>query len=52
MERLNALPLVDLPGISLRLEQIVVGIDKLPVGSYGRPSKMAENENGLSLIHI
>ena len=46
MERLNALPLVDLPGISLRLEQIVVGIDKLPVGSYGRPSKMAENENG------
>jgi uroporphyrin-3 C-methyltransferase len=43
LERLNALPLVDLAGISLRLEQIVVGVDKLPLGSYGRPSEKAEN---------
>lgn len=46
LERLNALPLVDLPGISLRLEQIVVGVDKLPLGSYGRPSEKAENGDG------
>ena len=45
LERLNALPLIDLPGISLRLEQIVVGIDKLPLGSYGRPSAKAENDD-------
>lgn len=45
LERLNAVPLVDLPGISLRLEQIVVGIDKLPIGSYGRPSENAENQD-------
>lgn len=43
LERLNALPFVDLPGISLRLEQIVVGVDKLPLASYGRPSGKAEN---------
>ena len=43
LERLSALPFVDVPGISLRLEQIVVGIDKLPLGSYGRPSEKAEN---------
>lgn len=45
LERLNTVPLVDLPGISLRLEQIVVGIDKLPIGSYGRPSEKAENQD-------
>lgn len=43
LERLNALPFVDVPGISLRLEQIVVGVDKLPLASYGRPSEKAEN---------
>ena len=45
LERLNALPLVDLAGISLRLEQIVVGVDKLPLGSYGRPSEKAQNDD-------
>lgn len=44
LERLNAVPFVDLAGISLRLEQIVVGVDKLPLGSYGRPSEKAENQ--------
>ena len=45
LERLNAVPFIDLSGISLRLEQIVVGVDKLPLGSYGRPSEKAENQN-------
>lgn len=35
--RLNELPMVDVPGISLRLEQIVAGIDKLPFAVHGRP---------------
>lgn len=35
--RLNELPLVDVPGISLRLEQIVAGIDKFPFAVHGRP---------------
>ena len=43
LERLNALPFVDVPGISLRLEQIIASIDKLPLASYGRPSEKAEN---------
>lgn len=42
--RLTALPFVDMPGISLRLEQIVVGVDKLPLKSYGRPAEKAENK--------
>lgn len=37
--RLNALPLVDAPGISLRLEQLILGIDKLPLAAYGRPAE-------------
>ena len=35
---LHALPLVDLPGISLRLEQIVGHVDKFPLAVYGRPT--------------
>jgi uroporphyrin-3 C-methyltransferase len=42
MERLNALPFVDMAGVSLRLEQIVIGVDKLPLASYGRPAEKAE----------
>lgn len=45
LERLNALPFVDVAGLSLRLEQMVAGIDRLPLAAYGRPgeasSKMA-----------
>jgi uroporphyrin-3 C-methyltransferase len=37
LAKLNALPFVDVPGISLRLEQIILGIDKLPLAAYGRP---------------
>lgn len=44
LERLNALPFVDMPGISLRLEQVILGIDKLPLASYGRPEKTPENQ--------
>jgi uroporphyrin-III C-methyltransferase len=44
MARLNALPFVDAPGLSLRLEQVLVSVDKLPLTSYGRPEKTAEND--------
>ena len=44
LERLNALPFVDTPGVSLRLEQIVLGIDKLPLAADGRPEKTAKIE--------
>src|SRR5574343_11006 len=48
--RLTALPFVDTPGISLRLEQIVVGIDKLPLLSYGRPVEKAENRKAAEAL--
>jgi len=47
LARLNALPFVDMPGISLRLEQVLVGVDKLPLVSHGRPEKTAENEKAV-----
>lgn len=37
LERLNALPFVDVPGVSLRLEQGVLGADKWPLAGLGRP---------------
>lgn len=39
LERLNALPFADIPGISLHLEQVVVAVDKLPLAAYGRPAE-------------
>jgi uroporphyrin-3 C-methyltransferase len=42
LERLGALPLADSPGISLRLEQVLLAIDKLPLAAYGRPPEKAE----------
>ena len=44
LERLNALPFVDMPGISLRLEQLILGVDKLPLTAYGRPVDKAESQ--------
>ena len=43
LARLAALPLADLPGISLRLEQVLLAIDKLPLTAHGRPPAMPEN---------
>lgn len=43
LSRLSALPFADIPGISLRLEQLVGMVDKLPLRAYGRPLKTAEN---------
>lgn len=40
---LMALPLIDVPGISLRLEQLAQGIDKLPLKVYGRPVEARTN---------
>lgn len=37
LERLNALPFVDVSGISLHIEQVVAGVDKLPLAAYARP---------------
>lgn len=42
LERLNALPFVDMPGVSLRLEQLIHGVDKLPLTAYGRPVEKKE----------
>jgi uroporphyrin-3 C-methyltransferase len=42
LERLQALPVVDLAGMSLHIEQALLGIDKLPLSSYGRPAIVAE----------
>jgi len=42
LQRLNALPFVDFPGVSLRLEQLIGGIDKLPLAAYGRPVEQME----------
>ena len=38
LEHLNALPFVDVPGISLRLEQLVSAADKWPLASQSRPA--------------
>lgn len=37
LDRLRALPFVDLPGMSLKIENIIVGIDKLPLAMDERP---------------
>lgn len=42
LARLGALPFADIPGISLRLEQVVVAVDKLPLAAYGRPPETTE----------
>ena len=47
LARLNALPFVDMPGISLRLEQVLIAIDKLPLVSAGRPEKTAEDDKAV-----
>lgn len=41
MARLNSLPFVDLPGLSLRLEEVIVAVDKFPLGALGRPAEVA-----------
>ncbi|HSG21834.1 MAG TPA: uroporphyrinogen-III C-methyltransferase [Azonexus sp.] len=50
LERLSALPFADVPGISLRLEQVLIGIDKLPLASGGRPPETAENSQADELL--
>ena len=42
LERLAALPFADIPGISLRLEQVITAVDKLPLAAYGRPLEKVE----------
>jgi uroporphyrin-3 C-methyltransferase len=42
LARLSALPTVDLPGTSLRIEQVLVAIDKLPLAMDSRPQAAPE----------
>ncbi len=42
IERLQAVPQADLPGVALRLEQLAAGIDRLPLASRGRPAAEPE----------
>ncbi len=42
LQRLNAIPFVDFPGLSLRLEQAILGVDKLPLTSESRPAAKVE----------
>jgi uroporphyrin-III C-methyltransferase len=41
MARLNSLPFVDVPGLSLRLEEVIIAVDKFPLGALGRPAEVA-----------
>lgn len=42
LDRLRALPLVDVPGMSLRLENLILGVDKLALAQDERPRPAAE----------
>lgn len=37
MDRLKALPAVDVPGLTLKLDNLVVAVDALPLAAEGRP---------------
>ena len=42
LARINAMPQIDTSGMSLRLEQVLLGVDKLPLAADGRPSAKTE----------
>ncbi len=44
LDRLHALPQIDLPGIYLRLEKIIEAVDNLPLAASGRPREEHRNE--------
>lgn len=46
LERLRAIPAVDVPGMSLRLEHIVVGADTLPLAFEARAREGAKDGGG------
>ena len=46
LERLTALPPVDLAGTSVRIEQVLDAIDKLPLAMDARPSEAAQKSDG------
>src|SRR5574343_1514242 len=49
LQKLNALPFVDMPGISLRLEQVILGVDKLSLASLGRPVEKTESQKAVEV---
>ncbi|MBI3150348.1 MAG: uroporphyrinogen-III C-methyltransferase [Betaproteobacteria bacterium] len=49
MDRLKALPYVDLTGMSLRLDQIISGIDRLPFAFEERPAAAAASPSAPDL---
>lgn len=42
LQRLGNLPVVDTVGLGLRLEQLVNGIDRLPLAAHGRPENSSK----------
>lgn len=46
LDRLRALPFVDLPGMSLKLENVIVAIDKLPLAADERPRPAEKPRTG------
>jgi len=46
LERLTALPTVDLAGTSVRIEQVLDAIDKLPLAMDARPSEAGQKSDG------
>ena len=49
LERLQALPVVDLAGMSAQIEEALLSIDSLPLSNYGRPANQAEKVDGAPL---
>jgi uroporphyrin-3 C-methyltransferase len=52
IQQLSALPVADVPGISLRLEQVVIAVDKLPLAAYGRPPEKTENAQPAAALPV
>jgi uroporphyrin-3 C-methyltransferase len=50
LERLKALPVVDLAGTSLLVEQVLLAIDKLPLAMDGRPQATPEKAAAAAVL--
>lgn len=46
MDRLRALPHVDIVGLSIRLDHLIAGVDRLPLATEVRPGAAAETREG------
>lgn len=50
LARLNSLSFVDVPGLSLRLEEIVSAVDKLPLIALGRPGEVTSSADEVPVV--